>query len=168
MPEPHHYMATGALSNQRVMETLLGRLPDSYAAEIGGFSLGLVRGSVLNRNERFNVVPDDFVTRVLVRNPAEYVAARIYSNVRRLEIDRINMFTLEGMATQIATIPLGDARESVGEAFFHVKKNGVLHEELAPEDREVFPNGLEATILAAEQARIRFEEKFQGPSPERR
>ncbi len=168
MPEPHHYMATGALSDQRVMEALLGRLPDSYETEIEGFSLGLVRGSVLNRNERFDIVPDDFVTRVLVRQPADSVNARIYSNVKRLEIDRINMFTLEGMATQITTIPLGDARESVGEAYFHIKKNGVLHEDLAPEDREIFPNGLEETVLAAERARIRFEDKFRGPSLERR
>lgn len=163
-----HYMATGALSDPRVMGALLGKIPPSFEMDVHGFSLGLVHGYDLNRIERFDVVPNDFVSRILINDdPKETVRARFYSNMNRLDHDLTNMFTLEGMATQVGIIPIGNGHDSVGEAYFHVKKNGVLYEELDPEDREKFPNGLEATILAAEQARSKFLEKF-GPSPERR
>lgn len=161
-------MATGALSDPRVMTALLGKEKPAFEMEVHGFSLGLVHGYKLNKNERFPVAPEDFVTRVLVSNPKDFVIARFYTDISRLDLDLVNMFTLEGIATQVGVIPIGSGYEAVGEAYYHVKKNGVPYEDLNHEDREIFPNGLEETVLAAERARIRFEDKFRGPSHERR
>ena len=162
-----HYVAAGALKDARVMEALLGELPASHQMELSGFTLGLVNGDDINAQVRHDVVEPDFITRILVPNPDSSVGVRMYTGLTTEQLDRIAMFALEGIATQRSTISLGEI-EAVGEAQVHCLRRGIPFEELPGKDREVFPNGFEGTIQAAEQTRMRFEERRRGPSPERR
>jgi len=163
-----HYIAAGALKDSRVMEALLGELPASHQMELQGFMLGLVYGSDVNSRMRTDIVGDDHKTRVLVPNRTTSVMARLYTGLTLEQLELVKMFTFDGVITQEGTVPIGSDHESVGEAQIHTIKEGLPYIKLSKEDQEVFPNGLEGTVTAAQETRRRFEERLHGPSPERR
>lgn len=163
-----HYMAAGALKDSRVMEALLGELPASHQMELQGFMLGLVHGTDVNARMRTDVVDSGFSTRVLVPNRTASVTARLYTGLTAEQLEIVRMFTFDGVITKEGTVSIGNDNEAVGEAKIHLIKESLPYEELTIEDREIFPNGLEGTIAAAGKTRRRFEERFHGPSPERR
>lgn len=166
----HHanYIAAGALSEPRVMEALLGKLPASHRMDLQGFTLGLVVGDDVNGRMRNDIVDPTFRTRVLVPRDHSSVTVRLYTGLTPDEFDAIRAFTYEGVITREGTTPIGNGHESVGEALMHVAREDLAWTELPSEAREEFPNGFEATVAAAELTRRRLDERHHGRGPERR
>jgi len=164
---PTSYIAAGALGDPRIMEALLGTLPNSHRFELNGFAVGIVTGNGINAQSRFNVVPEEYLTRVLVQSTGESTTARMYSGLTPEQLRLVGIFANEGTVSQAVLFPIG-GHEIVGEAHMHCVRKGLPFEIIPVENQELFPNGFEATLLAAHETRQRYIESFHGPSPERR
>lgn len=110
--------------------------------------------------------PEDYKTRVLIHQRGETVDGVLY-NVTPEQLEAIRMYTGEGVVTQAVELPLGD-HEVAGHAEAHFLKRGLTWSDLPHEEREIFPNGREATLRSARETHRRWQEALHRHPGERR
>lgn len=164
--QPTMYFATGALADREVMSTLLGSNPVGHPMGIGDCTLGLVTGEEINSHLRSDMFPPDYKTRVLVNQTGASVVGKLY-NLTPEQLEAVRMYTGEGVVTQAVELPLGD-HEVTGHAEAHFLKGGLMWVELREEEREIFPNGREATLQSARETHRRWQESLHRHPGERR
>ncbi len=163
---PTTYFATGALADREVMTTLLGTTPTGHVMRVNDCALGLVTGEEINLHLRLDMFAPDYKTRVLVHRVGASVDGVLY-NLTQEQFEAVRMYTGEGVVTQAVELPLGD-HEVTGHAEAHFLKRGLVWTGIPREERDIFPNGREATLEAAKVTHQRWQESLHRHPGERR
>lgn len=165
---PSTYFTAGAARDPKVVQALLGRIPHYSVESVTGLNLGIVKGSALIEEARFDLdIKPNYGFRFLVPDRDSIIDVVCYNGITPDEIELFRKHALEGVATRGVEHPIG-LPDPVGIGLIHILNPGIQFDILPLDRREIHPNGQEASIEGALTTRNRFLEHHRGPSPERK